>query len=84
MNVDIPEYDNKHCRGCVGYINTDKDILIQIDYDQPNNIEIRVCSYAKYNKEGYCPCSSCIVKPMCVDPCEDYNLFRFNVGEVGI
>lgn len=31
------------------------------------------CSYHKNNQDGSCPCSNCIVKVMCGDPCDKYD-----------
>ena len=77
MNVDILEFNNKYCKGCPGYIIDRSSVLT-------GNIDLRICSYAKYNEEGNCPCTECIVKPMCVDSCEDYNTFKSNVDSVGL
>jgi len=29
----------------------------------------------KYNKDGSCPCTQCIVKTMCIDVCDKWNIW---------
>ena len=53
-----------HCIGCSAYIFDDS--LSIISY----------CSFRKYNDNGTCPCSECVVKMMCNDPCSGFFLCR--------
>jgi len=46
------------CKGCATYIGAG---------------EYHDCAYAEYNKKGACPCSKCVVKVMCVEPCDEYD-----------
>lgn len=34
------------------------------------------CSYVRYNKEGKCPCTLCIVKCMCDQGCPSFDVFK--------
>jgi len=82
MNVDI-EYKNEHCEGCASYaikgidiLNNSREHLYVDGYG--------VCGYARNNEDGMCPCSQCIVKVMCVDPCDDYHSFKLHVDHIGL
>jgi len=79
MNVDIPEYNDEHCKGCVSYL-----IAEYINSISTSASRFRICGYAKNNKDGKCPCSACVVKVMCVDPCDDYNSFGNMVDHIGL
>ena len=39
------------------------------------------CSFMYYNKDGECPCVTCIIKPMCNKPCPNFKEFRKDKGE---
>ena len=54
---------NEYCKGCCVYM-PDGD---------PHDIG---CTLFDSNNKGQCPCSKCIVKVMCEEPCEDYEQFR--------
>lgn len=50
--------DNKNCIQCATYISV------------PESID---CPYIRVNKYmDLCPCSLCMVKSMCNEPCKDY------------
>lgn len=34
------------------------------------------CKFSGYNYDGKCPCTNCIIKMMCGEPCNDYANFR--------
>jgi len=36
------------------------------------------CRYNRSNDEGKCPCTECIVKVMCNDPCREFEDFTFS------
>jgi len=50
-----------NCEGC-------------IDYDTEEELYALPCKYS--NKKGKCPCTLCIVKPMCKEYCDDYFKWR--------
>ena len=37
---------------------------------------IEYCPYIKHNSDGKCPCSKCVVKVMCDQPCDKYENFK--------
>lgn len=41
------------------------------------------CSYTKYSPNAECPCSECIVKVMCNDPCDKFEEFMDNLEVLG-
>ena len=51
---------SKHCKGCATY------------YGPHGRGD---CNFIKFNQEGACPCSLCIVKTMCVDQCDKYRVW---------
>lgn len=57
--------DNKRCEGCLTYRTLEGDYLAY-------------CTFVGYN-DGRCPCTQCIVKPMCEDTCESFEVFRAEV-----
>jgi hypothetical protein len=34
------------------------------------------CVYKQHNITGECPCTACIIKPMCKTGCPDYFIFK--------
>ena len=58
-----------HCKGCI----TPDD---GPDFDG--------CPYTEYNIEGACPCTICVVKTMCGDPCPEYEKWIRDKGVWGI
>lgn len=58
---------NTYCEGCYSYFPTK-----QRDGD---GILSNGCIHKQYNK-GQCPCSECIIKVMCNNPCEKYVNFN--------
>lgn len=69
----MPEY----CKGCITYIVNNRDALT-------NNDDPIICSYTNHNKDGKCPCSSCIIKMMCEITCDEYEDFVDIVDGVGM
>jgi len=62
MNVDKDEKNNP-CYGCATYtLAMDRCGNSFTNEDVSSN-----------NDYGKCPCTLCVVKPMCGEPCEDYN-----------
>ena len=55
-----------YCEGC---------LTQNACYDRGGNPIVR-CELIKYNSEGECPCTLCIVKPMCEQVCDDYLHFK--------
>jgi len=49
---------SQYCEGCPMYIKN--DLLLG-------------CENSERNDQGECPCSHCIVKPMCDDSCIDFD-----------
>lgn len=47
-----------YCEGCATYL--------------AQNENHHDCPYYKDNQDSSCPCSNCLVKMMCGDPCDDY------------
>jgi len=45
------------------------------------------CSFSNQNRKGECPCTKCIIKMMCEEPCDGYSefskiaIFRAQRGE---
>jgi len=35
----------------------------------------RICAFWQYNPNGECPCTQCILKPMCKMDCKDLKTF---------
>jgi hypothetical protein len=52
----------RYCEGCCVYKRVDPDDV--------------ACRHILQNDEGQCPCTKCIIKVMCEEPCEDYLDFR--------
>jgi len=42
------------------------------------SIESYGCNFKPANKTGSCPCSHCIVKPMCMSACHDWMRFKYS------
>jgi len=51
----------EYCEGCVVY-------------DDIHQVFERTCM--NHNDDGRCPCSQCIIKPMCQLACEPFEKFR--------
>ena len=43
-----------------------------------NEIDDEFCDFYKDNEDGDCPCTECIVKPMCYDSCEAFIEWTYN------
>jgi len=54
---------NDNCDGCCCYMPE----------GDPHDVG---CTHCSSNNRGECPCTTCIVKVMCTEPCEDYSYFR--------
>jgi hypothetical protein len=55
-----------NCKGCLVYVAPSRQ-----EHPSVN------CSMSTQNKkDGNCPCTLCIVKTMCMDPCDSYNINR--------
>jgi len=37
------------------------------------------CECGRYNQKGVCPCTQCLVKPICVIDCKDYKKYHQKV-----
>jgi len=59
---------NKYCKGCY---------TLSYVYLYGPKLE---CTYVRYNKDGQCPCTKCIVKMICQQGCPEYDTYkrRFN------
>ena len=55
---------NDHCVGCISYIASKYDLY---------------CLYSRYSTNGECPCSECVIKVMCKDPCNEFENFRVRI-----
>lgn len=55
--------NHNNCDGCAAYLST-------ID---PHDIS---CTHPRQNDKSECPCTICVIKVVCGDPCEDYLKFR--------
>jgi hypothetical protein len=53
-----------NCKGCL------------IDTTRTFMDEDGTCDTYKFNYDGECPCTECIVKVMCEGSCNDYEYFR--------
>ena len=42
------------------------------------------CYLHSYNDKGQCPCSNCIVKPMCKIECDDFKLFEIGILDCNV
>ncbi len=51
-----------YCVGCSCYYEADGDYYY--------------CNLGRANDSGQCPCSKCIVKPMCEQACPDFHSFE--------
>lgn len=49
-----------HCKGCRSYAS-------------PGHLP---CTWKTYNESGKCPCSLCIIKGMCNDSCDPYEVWK--------
>jgi hypothetical protein len=54
---------HKYCNGCYSILFSDI---------------FNECTFHPYNDNGNCPCTKCIIKMMCDDPCDDFSSFRLN------
>jgi hypothetical protein len=52
---------NNNCEGCFTY--------------HGDEYTVGDCTHICYNDDGKCPCTRCVVKPMCKDACVDYDNF---------
>ncbi len=60
-----------YCKGCATHL--------------AQNENHHDCPYYKDNQDSSCPCSNCLVKMMCGDPCDDYETWIDSVqGGTGI
>ena len=53
-----------YCEGCFGL---DPVFLVLAE---------GACIYSRFNKYGECPCSTCLVKMMCNNLCEEFIIFK--------
>lgn len=53
---------SKYCKGCI----TNN----QFSHEGP------YCGIMRFNYNGQCPCSVCVIKVMCEVPCEDFESFK--------
>ena len=60
---------NKNCKGCPTYKFHSGDF-------QASNIE---CLLSFFNKYGDCPCTICLVKPVCEESCDDLETFSTHI-----
>ncbi len=42
--------------------------------------DVKICDFYGYNFDGSCPCTHCLVKPMCSDACDDNYKWRKRTG----
>ena len=54
-----------YCKGC-----------LTNEYCDDYGNDMVECELIKYNGEGECPCTNCIVKPMCEQVCDDFFAFK--------
>ena len=57
---------NENCKGCIEF--------------QSSEYSSR-CLLIDSNKHNNCPCTFCLIKSMCQEPCEDYNDFMMKCIE---
>ena len=57
---------SKHCKGCPTYVC------------QIGNRQIE-CLLSFFNEDAECPCTSCLVKPVCAESCDDIEYFSTHV-----
>ena len=62
----------KHCQGCRA---SGEKVL------NPHSSNL-ICLVAAYNINGDCPCTKCLVKTMCKDICDKFNLWGDDEYEV--
>ena len=65
MNIQSSENESELCRGCA----------ILCDEKHPEDISDQNCCYSKFNMEGDCPCTNCLVKVTCRNGCAGYDLW---------
>ena len=53
----------KNCHGCYSY-------------GPYNGDGFDLCSIMRLNNRGECPCTKCVVKMMCGNPCDSFHKFR--------
>jgi hypothetical protein len=58
----------ENCNGCYCAENFDILYFLGKDYEIP----IEDCGLMYMNHEGKCPCTNCVIKIMCRNPCEGY------------
>ena len=56
----------QYCKGCLVW--TQGSLIL-------SELKNKACR-GTYNKDGYCPCSQCLIKGMCREECEDYMKFK--------
>ena len=56
---------NKYCKGCFTMRNEDGSE--------------RFCGNHVNNGKGECPCTNCLIKPMCNSACDDYDKFDSDI-----
>ena len=57
---------NKHCKGCPTYV-------CEIGHKK---IE---CLLSFFSENAECPCTFCLVKPVCTDSCDDLEAFSVHI-----
>jgi len=64
-----------HCKGCTTY---KKEGTEDVDFS------LIYCADRSINIDGDCPCTRCVVKVMCLDPCDDYNDYVSELRDKGV
>lgn len=75
------KYYIEQCRGCKTY----EDGMESLS-DEDKKIIVYLCNMSvpfKASTGEYCPCSTCVVKMMCTNKCEELDLFIETPTKVG-
>jgi len=57
---------NKHCKGCPTYLSKIGEKSLE-------------CLLSFFSENAECPCTSCLVKPVCTKSCDDLEYFSTHV-----